>query len=415
MERHHRPDRLTRPQREAMLRSLTSGRGALTRRTMLRTAGGFALGTAGAGAVVGCGEPVGRQSASSSTEDFSGDEKRVDFSNWLGYIDVSEDRKRRPTLDTFRRRTGIKVEYTEDINSNLEFYEKLRPRLIAGRDTGRDLICLTDWMAARFVRNGWVQKLNVSNLPNAYANLSAQFRGLDWDPARIYSYAWTGIFAVIAYNEKATGGRKVDSMEQLLEDDRLEGKVGLLTEMRDTVGMTLLDMSLRPEQFSTDDYDAALARLQRSVDRGQVRRFTGNDYIGDLKKGKIAACLAWAGDLVQLQTDHPEIKFAIPDAGYMTSTDNLLIPNKARHKENAERLIDYYYEPKVAARLAAWINFVCPVDGVREELEQIDPDLADNPLILPDEEMAEKSHTFRSLTQDEETEYERKFSRLIGA
>jgi spermidine/putrescine transport system substrate-binding protein len=185
--------------------------------------------------------------------------------------------------------------------------------------------------------------------------------------------------------------------------------------MRDSVGMTLLDMGKDPGKFTDADYDAAIGRLQKGVDKKQIRRFTGNDYTSDLDKGDIAACLAWAGDIIQLQADNPDIKYAIPSAGYITSSDNLLVPAQARHKTNAEKLIDYYYELPVAAQLAAYINYVCPVDGVKDELAKIDPELANNTLILPDKAMAKKSHAFRSLTSAEETAYEEKFAKLIGA
>lgn len=191
--------------------------------------------------------------------------------------------------------------------------------------------------------------------------------------------------------------------------------MGFLTEMRDTIGMTLLDMGKDPGRFTDADYDAAVGRLQKGVDKKQIRRFTGNDYTADLAKGDIAACLAWAGDVIQLQADNPDIKYAIPAAGYVTATDNLLVPAEARHRKNATRLIDYYYELPVAAQLAAYINYVCPVAGVGAELAKIDPDLAKNPLIIPDEAMAAKSHSFRSLSSKEETAYEEKFAKLIGA
>jgi spermidine/putrescine transport system substrate-binding protein len=330
-------------------------------------------------------------------------------------MDTSEDGKSRPTLAAFTKRTGIKVKYTEDINDNVEFFGKIQPQLAAGQDTGRDLINVTDWLAARIIRLGWAQKLDPSLLPHAYANLSSQFRTVDWDPGRAYSYPWTGIPCVIAYNAKATGGRKVDSVTQLLDDPALKGRVGFLTEMRDTIGMTLLDMGKDPGRFADADYDAAVGRLQKGVGKKQIRRFTGNDYTADLAKGDIAACLAWAGDVIQLQADNPDIKYAIPAAGYVTATDNLLVPAEARHRKNATRLIDYYYELPVAAQLAAYINYVCPVAGVGAELAKIDPDLAKNPLIIPDEAMAAKSHSFRSLSSKEETAYEEKFAKLIGA
>jgi spermidine/putrescine transport system substrate-binding protein len=330
-------------------------------------------------------------------------------------MDVDESETRHPTLEDFTRRTGVKVAYSEDINDNNEFFAKIKPQLAAGQETGRDLICVTDWLAARMIRLGWAQKLDPSNLPNAYANLSAQFRSPDWDPGRAYSYPWTGISTVIAYNKKALDGVEVRSVSDLLDHPRLKGRVGLLTEMRDTMGMTLLDMGKDPGGFTDDDYRAAVARLQKAVDKGQIRRFTGNDYTADLTSGDFAACLAWAGDVVQLKADSPEIDFVVPDSGYMTSTDNLLVPARARHRANAERLIDHYYRPATAARLAAYINYVCPVDGVKEELAAIDAEAAANPLILPDRAMAERSRAFRSLSDKEETAYEAEFARLTGA
>jgi spermidine/putrescine transport system substrate-binding protein len=339
----------------------------------------------------------------------------VSFSNWTEYIDVDDGGKHHPTLDTFRGRTGITVRYTEDINDNNEFFGKIKPQLAAGQDTGRDIIVLTDWLAARLIRLGWVQKLDPSHLPHAYTNLSPQFRDPDWDPGRAYSYPWQGISTVIAYNKKALDGIEVKSVSDLLDNPRLKGRVGFLSEMRDSIGMTLLDLGKDPAKFTDDDFDAAVARLQKAVDKGQIRRFTGNDYTSDLTKGDFAACIAWAGDVVQLKADSPDVDFVIPDSGYMTSTDNMCVPNKARHKTNAERLIDFFYEPEQAAALAAYINYVTPVDGVKPYLAKIDKDAADNPLIVPDKAMQAKSHAFRSLSQKEETAYEGKFAKLTGA
>ncbi|MEU6863105.1 spermidine/putrescine ABC transporter substrate-binding protein [Streptomyces sp. NPDC046876] len=410
------PDRLSAAQAAAMRRSLTEGRGALTRRSLLRASGVGALTLGGLASLSSCGiPPAKREGTAAASDDHSAQEKEINFSNWTEYMDTSDDEKTHPTLEEFTKRTGIKVKYTEDINDNVEFFGKIRPQLAAGQDTGRDLIVVTDWLAARIIRLGWAQKLDPSHLPHAYANLIPQYRSPDWDPGRAYSYPWTGIDTVIAYNAKATDGKKVDSVTQLLDDPSLKGRVGFLTEMRDTVGMTLLDMGKDPATFTTADYDAAIGRLQKGVDTKQIRRFTGNDYTSDLDKGDIAACLAWAGDIIQLQAGNPDIKYAIPAPGYITSSDNLIVPAHARHKANAEKLIDYYYEPPVAAQLAAFISYVCPVAGVKKDLEKIDPALADNPLIIPDEEMAAKAHAFRLLTSEEETAYEEKFAKLIGA
>jgi spermidine/putrescine transport system substrate-binding protein len=329
----YEPEHLSAAQLAAMRRSLTSGRGALTRRSLIRASGMGALALGGLGTLSACGIPPAKREgdAAAASDDHSAKEKQINFSNWTEYMDVSDDEKHRPTLEAFTKRTGIKVKYTEDINDNVEFFGKIKPQLAAGQDTGRDLIIVTDWLAARIIRLGWAQKLDPVNLPHAFANLSSQFRTPDWDPGRAHSYPWTGIPTVIAYNSKATGGRKVDSITQLLDDPSLKGRVGFLSEMRDSVGMTLLDMGKDPGTFTDADFDAAIGRIQKGVDKKQIRRFTGNDYTADLDKGDIAACIAWAGDIIQLQSGNPDIKYAIPAAGYITSSDNMLVPAKARH------------------------------------------------------------------------------------
>ncbi|MEW1777576.1 spermidine/putrescine ABC transporter substrate-binding protein [Streptomyces sp. NPDC086777] len=410
--RQYEPDRPTPVEVAAMRRSLRTGRAALARRSFL----GGALAVGGAGALSACGIPAaGKSQGGVSADDHSATEKIVNFSNWPEYIDVDDSGKTHPTLNAFRKRTGITVKYTEDINDNDEFFGKIQPQLAAGQDTGRDLIVLTDWLAARMIRLGYVQKLDASNLPHAFANLSDQFRSPDWDPGRAYSYPWQGISTVVAFNKKALNGVEVKSVSDLLDNPALKGRVGLLTEMRDTVGMTMLDMGIDPAKFTDDNYDAVIARLQKAVDKGQIRRFTGNDYTSDLSKGDLAACVAWGGDIVQLQADNPDVAYVIPDSGYMTSTDNLMVPNKARHKTNAERLIDYYYEPEPAAELSAYVNYVSPVSDVQPYLAKIDKSAASNPLIVPDKAMQAKSHAFRALSSKEETAYQQKFAKLTGA
>ncbi|MFE7959600.1 polyamine ABC transporter substrate-binding protein [Streptomyces sp. NPDC057413] len=412
----YEPDRLTPARAAAMRRSFRGGRAALTRRSLLRASAGGALAAGGLGALSACGIPAASKTqGGQSADDHSAQEKVVNFSNWPEYIDVDDKTNRHPTLDAFARQTGIHVKYTEDVNDNDEFFGKVQPQLAAGQDTGRDLIVVTDWLAARMIRLGYVQKLDPSHLPHAFANLSDQFRAPDWDPGRAYSYPWQGVSTVVAYNKKALDGIEVKSVSDLLDNPRLKGRVGFLTEMRDSIGMTMLDMGMNPGKFTDDDFDKVVARLQKAVDKGQIRRFTGNDYTSDLTKGDFAACVAWGGDVVQLQADNPDVGYVIPDAGYMTSTDNMLIPNKARHKTNAERLIDFFYQPEQAAALAAYVNYVSPVAGVRPYLAKIDEAAAGNPLIVPDKAMQAKSHAFRALTQKEETAYQQKFSKLTGA
>jgi spermidine/putrescine transport system substrate-binding protein len=407
---------LPEPVAKAWERSLAEGRGAMSRRRLLRL-GALA---AGGGTLAACGIPPAAGSKGSGAPeadpDYSKKERVLTFSNWPLYIDVDDhNKKKRPTLDRFERQSGIRVRYIEDINDNNEFYGKIKPQLAAGQSTGRDLVVLTDWMVGRIIRQGWAQPLDPAHLPHAVTNLEDRYRMSPHDPGNRYSYPWQGVAAGVAYNKKATGGRKITSVSQLLDDESLKGKVTMLTEMRDTMGMTLLDMGKNPVKFTADDFQAALARIQKAVDRRQLRRFTGNDYIDGLSSGDIAACVAWSGDIVQLQFDNPDVEFAVPDAGYVYGADELMVPAKARHRANAEALIDYYYQPEVAAELAAWVNFICPVTGAKAELAKTDEELANNPLIFPDEKTIAAGYNFRQLSPEEESEFEDSFAKLIGA
>jgi spermidine/putrescine transport system substrate-binding protein len=391
--------------------SLPLLRGTLTRRTLFRGAGAVALG----GMVAACGTKAQapKSSQARAADDKSDQEKVVNWSNWPEYIDV-DDAGKRPTLEAFTKQSGITVNYTEDYNDNDEFFAKVQPQLSAGQDTGRDVWCSTDWMVARLIRLGWVQELNRDNIPNA-ANVEDNLADVEFDPGRKYSLPWQSGFTGIGYNPDATDGKKIESIDQLLTDKALKGRVTLLTEMRDTVGMVMLALGKDPAKFTDADFDEAVGELQKARDAGQFRGFTGNDYTSGLASGEIAACLAWTGDVVQLQADNPKLGYALPSTGHMIWSDNFVIPNEAQHKKNAEKLIDYYYDPKVMALVADWVNYIPPVKGTKDALTAEDPDVADNPLIFPSDEIRAQAHVFRGLTEDEETAYGKKFQSLIGA
>ena len=223
---------------------------------------------------------------------------------------------------------------------------------------------------------------------------------------------WQSGLTGIAYNSELTG--EVKSFEELLTRSDLKGQVTLLTEMRDTMLFMLLVTGADPSDFTDDEWGAALDLLQKAVDDGQIRAFNGNNYLQDLTTGNVAACEAWSGDVIITQYDNPDIKFVVPEEGLSLWSDNMLVPNKATHKTNAEMLMNHYYDPEVAATLAAWVNYICPVDGAREAMEKIDPSLVDNPLIFPDEEMMSKTHDFMALDEQKAREYEEDFASVTG-
>jgi spermidine/putrescine transport system substrate-binding protein len=350
------------------------------------------------------------EAASCVGDDISETDKRLVISNWPAYIDPR--RKKTSTASVFTQTYGIQVDYTDDVNDNAEFYAKVKNQLGSCETIQRDMMMLTDWMAARMIDLGWIQKLDTSKIPNVLDNVIDPLRGLAWDPEFDYHVPWQSGLTGIAYNSEAVG--EVRTFEELLTRSDLKGRISLLTEMRDTMGFLIKVSGGEPSDFSDDDWDNGIDLLRQVVADGQVRAFTGNEYIQDLAAGNIVACEAWSGDVIQAQYDNPAIKFVTPEEGVMLWSDNMLVPNLAEHQANAETWMNYYYQPDVAAKLAAWVNYICPVKGAQEEMEMLDPSLVDNPLIFPDDDMLGQTMSFMALDEAQITKYEGDFADVTG-
>jgi spermidine/putrescine transport system substrate-binding protein len=336
---------------------------------------------------------------------------RMTISNWPLYIDVDEKTKQRPTIEQFERESGVTVRYVEDVNDNEEWFGKFQAQLARDQAIGRDLTVLTDWMAARMIRLGYVEPIAKEATPNA-SNLVGTLQSPAWDPEREYTLPWQSGLTGIAYDPRLTGG-DVTSIEQLFTDPSLKGKVTALSELPDTMGLILLELGADPTAVDAGAFDDGIAMLQEAVDSGQIRRFTGNDYAPLLANGDIAACIAWSGDVVQLQLDNPRLEFRIPDKGGMIWTDNMLIP-AGGDVFTASTFMNFVYDPKVAAQIEASVNYICPVEGAREAMEALDPELAQNELIFPSEETLANVKIFDAEAADEQ-EYKEKFQAVTGA
>jgi spermidine/putrescine transport system substrate-binding protein len=379
----------------------------LSRRGFLRGVGATGAAAAGASLLAACG---GDDEGDGTTGGGS-DEKILNFANWPLYIDTKrvDGEKTYPTLEAFEQATGIEVNYSEPVNDNEEYFAKIRPILAANKDVGVDSFVLTDWMASKLINLGWLEELDKGNIPN-FDNLTETLKAPTFDPNRDYSIPWQSGVTGIAYDASITG--EVGSITDLLTNPDLNGAITVLKEMRDTMGLILLDQGANPADFTEDEWASAIEALAAANDSGQIRQFTGNNYAQLLAQGTIAACIAWSGDVIQLQFDNDNIKFLIPEAGGMLWSDNMLVPVNAQHKANAEAWMNYYYDPKVAAELAAWVNFICPVDGAQEELAKTDPKLAENPLIFPTADDYAKLSIFRGLSDDEETQFAAEFQAI---
>ena len=379
------------------------------RRRMIQGAGLSALALGSPTLLSACGTESQKQTADScKSTDKSAEEKELVFSNWPEYIDIKGGRM--PTLEQFETETGIDVTYNTDINDNVEFFGKVKDQLGACEPIGRDIITMTDSTAGRMIALGWMQELDKANLPNVEANLIESLSSPSWDSERKYSVPWQAGLTGIAYNSDVTD--EVTSFEEMLTRSDLKGKVGLLTEMEDTMAFMLVMNGADPEDFTEDEWQTAIEHLEEVVASGQVRRFTGNDYIRDLKSGNLAACMAWSGDIAAAEDDR--IPFVQPEEGLNIWSDNMMVPNKADHKANAEALMNYYYDPVVAATLAAWVWYICPVAGAREAMEKIDPSLVENNLIFPSDEFLATTRDFMVLDEKTRQQYQSDFSQASG-
>ena len=386
----------------------------LTRRQLLERAalGGAALTLPGF--LAACGSDEAETAATTAT---GGGTKQLAaelrFANWQLYIDVDEKTKKRPTLDQFKAETGVTVDYFEEINSNDEYFGKIQGPLARGQSIDRDIVVFTDnsRYPGLLVDEGWVEKLDKDAIPNI-VNLVDALKSPPFDPDRSYSLPWQSGMTGIAYNAKLTS-TPITSIDQLLEDSKLKGKITLLSEMADTLGVVMTSNGDDPAKVTDETFKRAIDRVKAAVDSGQVRQFTGNDYSGPLSKGDLIAALSWSGDVVQLQADNANLKWGIPDDGGMIWTDNMLIP-KGGDVFTASTYMNFVYDPEVAAKIAAYVNYVTPVKGAKEELAKTDPDTAANPLIFPDEATLAKVSGFDSKALNNQ-DYIEQWQTLLGA
>jgi len=378
----------------------------VNRRTLLAGAGAGATALALAACSTGGGQARPTPAADKSSSD-----KTLNWANWAAYID-EDDAGNYPTLQAFEEQTGIKVNYEVAVDDNNTYYGKVKDQLALGQDIGADTACLTDWMIARWIRFGYAQELDHGNIPNI-ANLTPSLQNVDFDPGRKMSLPWQGGFAGICWNKEAVPGG-LASVSDLWSPD-LKGRVGVLSEMRDTMGLIMLENGVDISgAWGHDEYDAAIELLQKQVSDGQVRNIKGNSYLEDLKSEDTLAAICWSGDITVINAEAGDKwEFVIPTAGGTLWNDNFLVPIGSPRKTNAETLMNYYDEPEVAAEVAAWVNFITPVVGAQEAAAAIDPELADNQLIFPNEETLANAYVFRSLSGAEEQKYQAEFQSIL--
>jgi spermidine/putrescine transport system substrate-binding protein len=379
----------------------------LTRQELIRRAAFGAAMASIPGFAAACGGSSSSSSGATTTQKLA---STLRFSNWPLYMDYVEKTKRYPTLDAFTKKFGVKVDYKEDINSNSEFFGKIQGPLSRGQSINRDLIVLTDneQYLALMLQKGWAEKLDKDAIPNI-SNLVDVQRHPGFDPNREYTLPWQSGMTGIAYNSKLT--KPILSIDQLLEDKSLKGRITVLNSWADTLGLVMLSNGDDPSKITDDTFKSALDRIKAASDSGQIRQFTGNDYTGPLSKGDLKACVSWSGDITQLAD--PKLKWNAPKDGGMIWTDNMLIP-KGGNAYTASVYMNYAYTPAVQAKIAEYIQYVTPVKGTQEVIQKTDPELANNQLIFPTEETLSRVHLIDPVAL-KNTKYNEQWQAVLGA
>jgi spermidine/putrescine transport system substrate-binding protein len=340
----------------------------------------------------------------------------LNFANWIGYIDVSDEGDHYPTLEKFTSETGVEVNYREAVDDNETFFTAdLQAPLGAGLPTDWDIVVLTDWMVNRLVRLQWLETINTAATPNFPANLLDNYVGRSFDPDSNLAAPWQSGMTGIGFDQHVTG--PLTSLAALW-DQANAGKITFLTEMRDTVGLASRKLGYDPSTLTEEEFQAALAEVKVAADAGIVRAFTGNSYTERMLRGDVTIAMAWSGDVINIlqveQTGDQDFQWALPTEGGMLWTDNMVIPKGAANKGQAELWINFYYEPVNAATVEAWVYYVCPVKGAREAMVQLDAEIAEEVLIFPTDEMQANLFQFRGTSEDEDTRWAEDFSRVSG-
>lgn len=371
------------------------------RRQLLR---GTAIGAAilGAGSLASCAGP-------------SGPGGTVRWANWTYYLDYDEATGDWPSLNEFMEQSNIKVEYFEDIDDNKTFIAKIKDQLKLEQDTGYDVFVPSDTTTVRLVEQDQLIKFDRSLMPNVADQMIDMVQHASFDPDRTWSVPYQAGMTGLVYNTQRYP-KGIREVSDLWAPD-LKGKVNLLTEQDDTLALIMLEQGVDIEgDWGDDEFEAALAVAKEHIDSGQVATVKGNSYTQDLEQENVWAGMCWSGDIAILNEEAGEEiwKFVVPESGASVFTDSFAMPKATQAFEQVHALVDYYYEPEVAAQVAEYVQYVCPVAGAQDAMAKLNPELAENPLIFPDADMSKRIFDMRSLTSEEDNRYTQAFQKVLG-
>lgn len=359
----------------------------------------------GPAVLAACGSSDAPTAPSSTADDGAPAAGALRVSNWPLFIAPD-------TVAQFQAATKLTVDYKEDYNDDEQWFAKNKEPLSRRQDIGADLVVPSEVIATRLMGLGWLNEIRRSRVPNLQ-NLRPDLRDSSADPGRKYTAPYMNSITGLAYNEKATG-RPITTVDDLW-DPAFKGRVTLFSDTLDALGMIMFAQGNSPAEPTPEAVQQAADFVRGQKDRGQIRSFTGNDYVTDLASGNVALAQAYSGDVVQLQADNPDLKFVVPDAGGTLTLTDMVIPYTTQNQAAAEEWIDYIYDRANYAKLIAYIQYIPVLSDMTDDLARIDPALADDPLINPPPETLAKVTQWPLLTDAQTQQFNEIYSAVTGS
>jgi spermidine/putrescine transport system substrate-binding protein len=311
----------------------------------------------------------------------------------------------------FQKASGLTVDYKEDFNDNEQWFAKVKEPLSRKQDIGADLAVPTTFMMVRLHQLGWLNEISDAGVPNK-KNVRPDLLEANVDPGRKYSAPYMSGMVGLAYNKAATG-RDIKTIDDMW-DPAFKGKVSMFSDTQDGLGMIMMSQGNSVENPTTESIQKAIDLVKAQKDKGQIRRFTGNDYADDLASGNVAIAQAYSGDVVQLQADNPDLHFVVPQSGGTTFVDTMVIPYTTQNQKAAEAWINYVYDRPNYAKLIAHTQYVPVLSDMGYELNKIDPKLAANPLINPPKETLDKLKGWPALSDQQTQQFNTAYAAVTG-
>jgi spermidine/putrescine transport system substrate-binding protein len=299
------------------------------------------------------------------------EEKKLNLYNWDTYF-VEH------TLADFSKATGIEAKM-DLFADNDELFAKLK-----GGNPGYDVIVPTNDMLERMIKAEMVIPLDHAKIPNM-TNIDKLFQEAAFDPGRKHSIPYMWGTLGIGYRKSKIEGGVVDSWKILLDSDKYAGRISLLGDAQNVIGVTLKYLG-----YSFNSTDAAeLKKVEDMLiaQKKNIKVFADDNGQDLLASGEVDVCQEWNGDIIQVMEEDKDLAYAVPTEGSLVWQDTMAIPTGAPHPENAHAFLNFVLDAEAGKHIAETIKYATPNAAAKALM---DKSYTENPSIFPSAEILAK-------------------------